>query len=261
MRIVSSKFRDYYDGVQAMGQDPNVVYVRKKVEIALYLKETKNEDRLPTYVGLPREMYGYWRYNVPQVTYPLMTYEAVYIGFCGKGYPSLHLSFKDGPDDKPREIPCYSIEEVDEAVRENLKEKQVEKFFLDPKGYFMEREWRKYANVPGRDRLHKYFVNHSTEAMGDSLLPYFERKLIPIFTLKHEVGTRGDAKVITLNDQLKQYGFAKIKDPYTAFQDIYMFLGGLARPDKTEPAISDELRAESKGFDKWSFRKEPTKKR
>ena len=50
-----------------------------------------------------------------------------------------------------------------------------------------------------------------------------------------------------------------VVDPYTAFQEIAMFLGGMAMPLKPIPHLSDEIIAASKGFDKYSFRKDKSK--
>jgi hypothetical protein len=62
------------------------------------------------------------------------------------------------------------------------------------------------------------------------------------------------------NACLKDLEFFRIVDPYTAFQEIAMFLGGLAVPLKPIPHVDDKTMVEAKGFDKkWSFRKEPQK--
>ena len=48
----------------------------------------------------------------------------------------------------------------------------------------------------------------------------------------------------------------RIKDPYTAYQELSMYLGNMAFPNKPIPTISDEVMAEIKGFNKFSFRKD-----
>jgi hypothetical protein len=47
----------------------------------------------------------------------------------------------------------------------------------------------------------------------------------------------------------------------TTYQEIAMFLGGLATPQKPIPVPSDKDMVSIKGFDRFSFRKEPTKKK
>jgi hypothetical protein len=63
---------------------------------------------------------------------------------------------------------------------------------------------------------------------------------------------------ITVNPTLKDINFQKIKDPYTAFQDIRMYLENTAKQETPVniPTGSDEILAASKGYDKLSFRSE-----
>lgn len=65
---------------------------------------------------------------------------------------------------------------------------------------------------------------------------------------------------IILNPCLKNVDFAKILEPYTAFQQLYQYMCNQASPEKPIPAIDDKTLAEAKGFDKFSFRKEKSKK-
>lgn len=61
---------------------------------------------------------------------------------------------------------------------------------------------------------------------------------------------------VEYNAILKQYEFEKIIDPYTAFQEVYMFLAAKAKPEKVIKEMSNDDKVFSKGFDKFSFRKE-----
>ena len=56
---------------------------------------------------------------------------------------------------------------------------------------------------------------------------------------------------------LKEIGFAKAVDPYTLFQELSMWIGGvLPRPGADMVEITDQkIKAHKAGFDKWSFRK------
>lgn len=66
---------------------------------------------------------------------------------------------------------------------------------------------------------------------------------------------------LELYPQLQRYQFFKVYDTYTAFQKIeHHQTNELVRPDMIEHKISDKLKAETHGFDKWSFRKESKKK-
>lgn len=56
---------------------------------------------------------------------------------------------------------------------------------------------------------------------------------------------------------LKDWGFARAVDPYTLFQELSMFIGGvLPRNPNPMVEITDQnVKVAKHGFDKWSFRK------
>jgi len=87
---------------------------------------------------------------------------------------------------------------------------------------------------------------------------YFEE--FPIFVAHFGSGWRAERK-IEYNACLKEYEFYRMVDTYTAFQEVAMFWGGLAQPNRPTPEVTDKDMVTAKGFNKWSFRKEPTKKR
>jgi hypothetical protein len=70
------------------------------------------------------------------------------------------------------------------------------------------------------------------------------------------------SKPFAFNDMsLKDIQFYRAVDPYTAFQEIEMYLGGIVpRPGAMTANIEDKYRVEQHGFDKWSFRKMPQSK-
>jgi hypothetical protein len=56
---------------------------------------------------------------------------------------------------------------------------------------------------------------------------------------------------------LKDYGFDRIKDSFTAFQEISMYLSNILVEQKEVVKVEDNVRIEKHGFDlKKSFRKE-----
>ena len=73
----------------------------------------------------------------------------------------------------------------------------------------------------------------------------------PIWVIRH---IKRESSEIEFNPLLRQFGFYKIAPPAQAFQELSMWLSNQARPMKPMPIITDELKAQSKGFDKHSFR-------
>jgi hypothetical protein len=59
-----------------------------------------------------------------------------------------------------------------------------------------------------------------------------------------------------INPRLKDYGFDRIKDALTAFQEISMYLSNILVEQKEIAHIDDSLKVEQHGFDSRSFRKQ-----
>jgi hypothetical protein len=74
---------------------------------------------------------------------------------------------------------------------------------------------------------------------------------------KHNAGWRFDC------DGLKDFGFGKVLDAYSAFQNLSQWVGGvLPRPSAPMVDITDEkTQLQKHGMDKWSFKTMPGSKR
>ena len=72
----------------------------------------------------------------------------------------------------------------------------------------------------------------------------------------------GRDKLFIINPLLKDYEFYKVIDPFKAFTEIQMFISGvLGTGEKDIVEVEDKYKIAQHGFDKWSFRKEPEKKK
>jgi hypothetical protein len=67
-------------------------------------------------------------------------------------------------------------------------------------------------------------------------------------------------KLGEINPNLKSIEFFKIKDAFSTFQEISMFLGNSLIVQNKQSEISDKDKIGKHGYDKWSFRKEPNLK-
>lgn len=242
MRVISD-FHDYYDCVQGMGQDLNTLYIRKKEEVNL-----GNEFPFPTF-WCRTQTWPKWT----------VTFHETIVGFCGKIYPILEVTANNRWDDS---VFCYSVEDVDAVVEANYRDKQIESYRwkAERKGRNHWRRRRHYQHWPHdqrRQNVEKFFAE--CEEKKDAYKEMFLEHRCPIFVARY--GGRSNNS-ITYNDKLKSLGFVRVFDPYTAFQEVYCYVTGLAVPFKEIPEVSDADLIVAKGFDpKWSFRKEPTKRR
>jgi hypothetical protein len=234
--IIISDFHDYYDTIQSMGQDRSLVYYRKEREESLAVKYD------PT-VGKIRRKYGELGSYCCRVGHRIhLTIEYYVVGFCYQVYPLFVVVVDDQTNylEKIKSF-CYSLEEVDSVVKENVREKEFEMY-----------QSKKYNNIwisGGRECISKLFL----ELKSKSYSYIFDENRSPIFVYKQSS--------ISFNTGLKQYEFYRIFDPYTAYQELNMFMSNMAHPNKPIPTVSDEDMLQAKGFDRWSFRKEKKKEK
>ena len=146
------------------------------------------------------------------------------IGFCGKLYPLLQT----------QKALIYDREEALKVIKYSWDRKHINACFLE------------YINNP-------------------VLLKIFAEKNTPVFIYgdyldgKYEAGK---VQELIINPKLKDWGFQSIKDPVTAFQEIYMYISGvLGTPQKPTIKLKDKELAAKKGHsDRYSFRKPPGKR-
>lgn len=94
----------------------------------------------------------------------------------------------------------------------------------------------------------------SLDTYGDSL---YRRLGCPIFSLS-EFSSTNRAAVLTRNPRLSTWGFARVVDPYRAWQALERMVGSTlaTQVDPPDP-IDDGLRRDAHGFDDRSFKKGP----
>lgn len=220
MRIIA-KEQDYYDCVQAHGQDRTLVYIRQP--------EEEEIER------------GKWPFPSMYAWFSNHGIDQYIIGFCGKIYPMLELSTFGAKSQK-----CFNIDDVNAFVNKNMKAKQKRLY----RGQ-RQRWWHGIGNR--RIDFLKFF--EECREKQDSYAKLFADKRCPVFVARYSQWVSGST--ITYNSMLRPYDFVRMFDPYSAFQEISMFMGAMAMPEKEMPIISDELKAHSRGFNKWSFRRPP----
>lgn len=248
MRIIS-KFHDYYDGIQSVGYDPHLTYHRVQHDLRIGLK---NKDFYRKYdssdfvmpEGLPSFSESFLIHVNPRNNYGLrdtrfMTSDGYLylIGFCGKYYLTLRESVRNRDYTSTVEF----LYDKDSAVRffSTYHNKNVHKSVFDVLG------------------------ECSVSPFSDPLEP-FRVLNAPVFCIelrdKYSIFVHG--KELTVNPELDSMQFYRMFDAYSAYQEIAMFLSGvLGWPENATVQISDEDMRDAKGFDKWSFKTMPTKRK
>ena len=230
--LIISKHKDYYDSAVGMGIDKTIVY-----------------ERTSSQINPPPEIYDLFGMGHYDMTGRGITYqyyyttrtneqdkcELIYIGFCGKLY--VGFKFTEMVGDINKTEMTYDINEVKKKL--NLHKKSTELKTLN-------NLLLKVASLDPMEIFRKYNTPIFAFGFGvDHIVDYRSRVLESFF----------------VNPILLNYQFAKVFDPYTAFQEIQMFISGTlgVREKMTETKMKEKDKIAQHGMDKWSFRRKPTK--
>ncbi len=229
MRIIS-KFHDYYDSVQNMGIDTTCIYVRELKEYTFIQKGVDWRDK--NTVREARLGRGH-----SNTFYDCSTF---LIGFCGSIFPGIRVTEMWSPYKKTTSDKFFYSKEELNSFRETLSKEKKNDIITGKFSYW----------------------NHRGDFFNDSWNNYKENFIhykVPIFIVEQPYGQ--NELFLRLNANLKDHDFQKIKDPYTAYQEIYQYISGVLGTNSPKTIeIQDKDKIIKRGFDKWSFRKLPSKK-
>lgn len=234
---IISKHKDYYDGViNTMGVDKTIIYDRKLYEISDYEKFPDEFQR--------KRFDNYRKINhfLNLENYPLkksvkyFNLNSFIIGFCGK----LYIGWKFYEERK----------NIKDQYGMNKIYTKIIYDYDDAKKYIQTTNWGGNLN----DSVN-YVLNYDP-------IEIFRKYNTPVFVYVNEsMISVKDVKFI-INPILKDYEFYKIFDSFTAFQEIQMFISGvLGSGENKMIEIEDRYKIPQHGYDKWSFRREPSKRK
>lgn len=215
---IKSEFKDYYDKCQGFGTD-DIVYMR-------YISSRViNDSKLIFKVYIEHDI----------------ECEIAYIGFCGKIYPVIKFWYrKRGNVGLTSGGFFYNLESIDKFVKT-----------LDAN---IQRDYNNNSII------RRYSNRNSLKKIFDTVIPnsYSEEPVFIIDSYEDYIDNRCVTKSrLIINSCLSDYNFGRLFPPNLAYQEIHSFLNNKAIPIKPLPVLDDKTMAEIKGFDKWSFRKEP----
>lgn len=231
MKLIS-KIHDYYDGVVgSTASDRTFTFNRETQELSFPIKSG--------FYAIPYECYD------SKARY---TFTNGVIGFCGKLYPYTEVQTRGISDYYLWKTEFYYslpdfLKDFPEEFISNLKIQGSKSNKLQIKC------WLEFGKET--DCWTEYTLSTDTE-----LSKIFELHKVAYFAVKGSGYTKDYYKIIAY-PILKDYQFFRNFDVFTTFQKIEFFLTNeLVKPDKIDIVIPDKLKAQSKGFDKFSFRKE-----
>lgn len=223
MRIISP-FKDYYDCIQAYGYSPEPKYIRNIIR--------ENIDSF-SFIG---------NTNIGG-----LTAEKLIVGFCGNVYPALAFYEWQIYNQKHKYTYFYDYDKAVAYIKSRLSYKKIADLEKIP-------SWRRVESFKSLDRFFKLEYNIDIKGY---LTKLFLNSPHPIFTVSRFDYTKD---ILTWNDNLGQINFQQVFDNYSAFQEIERYLSNIAFPNPVIPDVSDKDMIVAKGFDKFSFRKDKSKK-
>ena len=243
MKIIS-KFQDYYDIGIAYGIDDKLRFERvtqvvsdKKIYGGAYIRHNYSKDNA--------------KYRV--------TFYYNHIGFCGAVYPFVHIHIEKVV--KKKKILHYEHEEDIYVFDIEDFKKELLSRGIHTEEILLSKTW--VGNTWKRKSIVKIVQNFlaDKEALNEMFDTYKEAYfVIEDYCIEENEHTFVKEK-ITLLPQLKQYKFVKVVPPMQAFQEISMYLGKINSVEDNTVTIDDKYLAHGKGFDCYSFKKMPSKKK
>jgi hypothetical protein len=236
MRLISS-IHDYYDSMfRGVGRDDPSIFIRE------------------TTTGLA-EVPGLLRCDMYDSTYSY-TLRAGIIGFCGFIYPFV----------KVIKHTSFTYESIADQYYYNYDALLKAIPLLDQGKVKYRRGCRNELNhfkLWLEEGKIKHYFSSSTDVKNDpNLLKLFTGYKVAYFSYLQHDGVHNKKSNIELYPVLKSFQFYKVMDLVSAYQKIEMFVcNELVKPDcpYIEP-VPDKIKAESHGYDKFSFRKEKSSK-
>ena len=256
--IIKSPFKDYYDHCVGYGIDKAVVFDRQ-TETALVGQCRPGHSPLSDAVLDIANQCSQLIDNLVELRSGY--FSPIVVGFCGRLYVGLKCYVQDG-----KQIHLQRINQLRVLLNE------ADRMIVTPRFHWSERdfadddinrEWSSgsgyfsLASRSGAKTLSEWFERNAHQMDVDRQDVFFKHNLVS-FVYERHLGYRGVS--VTLNPVLNDYNFQRRIDGITAFQEISMHVASLHSANARQPEpITDELRALSKGFDKRSFRKEPSR--
>lgn len=256
MKIIS-KFKDYYDGVGRFNYgtiERDDMYIRKT---KAFCKNNGDDlaciyDRLSFFDFRTKFARNYYTRDG--------WISLIQVIFCGKAYtiaivPNLGKKLLDL--DKQPVLYLTSFKQVEEFVNKyQVKGKYDDDVTLErtrgwlSRGTSIKDSWNTFKD---EDAL-AINLEYKSPVVIFSKSGYVSNR--------YEEDLKHNQYVAVVNPVLSEIHFQKHVDTYTAYQELSMFVGSvLTSSDDAMINISDKDRIQQHGFDKWTFRKQPTKKR
>ena len=246
MKILSD-FKDYYDGGRALDDEDTPVYARFCV--VHELPDVPRPEHRALIENASRDL---WQRSTLPPDAPWADVEV--IAFCGRLYPLYRVGWSDIKG-KQQTRYCYTFDQYIRALEERhafertLEHSTALGGLRDALKSVQSSERPRHRFRYDEPRLNRAtWAEFQASRVVDVPPRFFVYFKAPVVSYQR--------RKLVINPCLKDYNFVSQVAPHQAWQDLSMFLGNtLVDLAATPPRpISDELRAQTHGFDRQSFR-------
>lgn len=225
--------------MQRYGIDENVMYYRTRSEVG----------SLPEKLWkIPKEVI------VGNINRNMYSFSSIHVSFCGKLYTGFKYKYYTTPirsSTDTVEGTVWNSDQIAAILAKIDKDDYIEfnrnKERKNSRWYFR----RSFT----REKIDALFAlnGQETDVEGHQ---FYKAPVIAGHTQYNPWNLELQATKCEINPCLADLEFYKVMDPYTAWQQLSMFIPGvLGSSDPNTIEIDDKLRAEAHGMDNWSFRR------
>lgn len=237
MRIVRG--HDYYDIGLSQGRDDDIIFVRDGKEFKI--KDVPLQAAFTNWRFEDMEYYSYLPYCIVIKNRKQYRFSSVTAVVANKQYGGIKIEILDS-----------------HAPVKTLYFWNYDKLFAKLKQFGIKIKDKRYFFIPS---------HHTSVDLKSWMTPRELNKNETEWAIENKVAiamlkTSPNEECWKINCaesdcSLKSIGFAEVMDPYTLFQELSMWVGGvLPKSGPTMVTISDgKILTAKHGFDKWSFRK------
>lgn len=248
MRIIS-KFKDYYDSAAGYGVDTTVVYERTPKTLPSWSIDPEQQQNVQQWKDIVAACDAIVNPDRFRNLYRFGEHKVVFVGIAGKIYVGLALHYHQNDPKKELWKPFRYDDQFAQMYvwkLENLDDKQldakVRDFTWGDKEAMTVREW---------------FTANENARVVENIDLFTKHNMASFVAVRASNGTS-----VEINPQLQGYGFQRMMDGFTAFQEISMFVTGvLAQKEQMTYVPTDKELLYARGHDDMSFKTPPTKKR
>lgn len=251
MKIVGP-IKDYYDVSMQHGIDTDLIFVRTPSTINVIKSKpqfTVHEQLFSKLLLINTQRWS----SVPilptffEKNNSVCSSRQFVVGFCGKAYYGMELTVNSNQQSITYYI--YDYEHFEQIIELHPEIKKENNNW--PK--WMMRSWEDTQPL-----IKQYFKNSGDK---DYVADYLNEQKIAYFIIWPMDKNTGYICEIEHHPLLKRINFSKIVDPFTAYQEISMFIGNIPKDPNMMVTLTDKEELFKKGFYEMSFKKEPTKRR